>query len=61
MSYEGKMLEDLAMPTRKDVEHALLRTLFRHNGVIREFAKGEEIVNEIASEFNLNEKQRTAA
>ena len=59
MSYEGKMLEDLAMPTRKDVEHALLKTLFNHNGVIKEFATGEEIVNEIADDFNLNMDQRT--
>ncbi|MCK9426392.1 MAG: HNH endonuclease [Ignavibacteriaceae bacterium] len=59
MSYEGKMLEDLAMPTRKDVEHALLKTLFNHNGVIKEFATGEEIVTEIANDFNLDEKQRT--
>ena len=60
MSYEGKMLEDLAMPTRKEVEQALLKTLFKHNGVIKEFAAGEEIVNEIADEFNLNMDQRTA-
>ena len=60
MSYEGKMLEDLAMPTRKEVEQALLKTLFKHNGVIKEFATGEEIVNQIADEFNLEENQRTA-
>lgn len=60
MSYEGKMLLDLKMPTRKEVEQALLRTLFKHNGVIKEFATGEEIVNEIADEFYLNENQRNA-
>ena len=60
MSYEGKMLKDLAMPTRKEVEHVLLKTLFRHNGVIKEFATGEEIVNEIADEFSLKKNQRTA-
>lgn len=60
MSYEGKMLEDLAMPSRKEVEHVLLKTLFKHNGVIKEFATGEEIVNEIADEFRLKENQRTA-
>lgn len=59
MSYEGKMLVDLQMPTKKDVEHALLKTLFKHNGVIKEFATGEEIVNEIADEFNLKVNQRT--
>jgi hypothetical protein len=60
MSYEGKMLHDLKMPTRIEVEKALLKTLFKKNGVIKEFATGEEIVNEIADEFNLNERQRTA-
>lgn len=60
MSYEGKMLEDFAMPTRKEVEQALLKTLLNHNGVIKEFATGAEIVNEIADEFNLNKNQRTA-
>jgi len=60
MSYEGKMLEDLAMPSRKEVEQALLKTLLKHNGVIKEFAAGEEIVDEIADEFNLKENQRTA-
>lgn len=60
MSYEGKMLEDLAMPARKEVEQALLKTLFKHNGAIKEFAAGEEIVREIADEFNLTENQRTA-
>jgi len=60
MSYEGKMLEDLRMPTRKEVEQALLKSLFNHSGVIKEFGVGEEIVNEIADDFGLNEKQRTA-
>ena len=60
MSYEGKMLEDFAMPTRKEVEQVLLKTLFKHNGVIKEFATGEEIVNEIADKFSLNNNQRTA-
>jgi hypothetical protein len=58
MSYEGKMLEDFGMPKRKDVEQVLLRTLFKHNGVIKEFANGEDIVNEIADEFGLNKNQR---
>ncbi len=60
MSYEGKMLQDLKMPTRKEVEQALLITLFNHNGTIKEFATGEEIVNEIANQFSLNENQRNA-
>lgn len=35
-------------------------SLFNHNGVIREFSAGEEIVNEIALHFNLNEAQSSA-
>lgn len=60
MSYEGKMLKDLKMPTRQKVEQALLKSLFDHNGVIKEFGVGEEIVEEIANNFGLNEEQRTA-
>lgn len=60
MSYEGEMLKKLAMPTKKDVEEALLKTLFRHNGTIKEFAIGEPIVEELADSFSLNEKQRSA-
>lgn len=59
MSYEGKMLKELNMPLRKEVEQALLKALFRHNGVIKEFGSGEEIVDEIADDFKLNEEQRT--
>lgn len=60
MSYEGKMFEDLKMPTRKEVEEALLKSLFKHNGVIKEFGADEEIVDEIANDFKLNAKQRNA-
>ena len=60
MSYERKMLEDLKMPTRKEVEHALLKSLFNNNGVIKEFGAGEKIVEEVANDFGLNEEQRTA-
>ncbi len=60
MSYESKMLEDLKMPTRKEVEQALLRSLFNNNGVIKEFGVGEKIVEEIADDFGLNEKQKSA-
>jgi hypothetical protein len=60
MSYEGKMLKDLAMPTRKEVEQALLITLLKHNGVIKEFASGADIVNDIANDFDLKDDQRTA-
>jgi len=60
MSYEKKMLEDLKMPTRKEVEQALLKSLFTNNGVIKEFGSGEKIVEEIADDFGLNEEQRVA-
>jgi hypothetical protein len=60
MSYEGKMLTELNMPPRKEVEQALLIVLFKHNGAIKEFGSGEEIVDEIADGFGLNKEQRTA-
>ena len=60
MSYEGKMYEQFAMPTRKQVEAALLRALLKHGGIIKEFGLGEEIVDEIANDFGLSEQQRTA-
>lgn len=60
MSYEGEMLAKLKMPSRKEVEEALLIALFNHNGVIKEFSSAENIVNEIANDFNLNEEQREA-
>lgn len=60
MSYEGKMLEDLKMPTRNEVEQALLKSLFKHKGVIKEFGAGEEIVEEIGNYFGLSEEQKTA-
>ena len=60
MSYEGKMLLQLRMPGRMEVEEALLIALFKHNGVIKEFGLSEEIVSEIADEFSLNEEQRSA-
>lgn len=59
MSYEGKMLEKFSMPSKEEVESVLLKTLFKHNGVIKEFAIGENIVKEIADEFKLNNLQRT--
>lgn len=55
------MLKEYEMPTRNEVEEALLITLFNHNGTIKEFASGEEIVNEIANKFSLNENQRKVA
>ena len=60
MSYESKMLEDLKMPTQREVKEALLRALFNNNGTVKEFGAGESIVEEIANDFDLNEEQRTA-
>jgi len=61
MSYESSMLQQLAMPTRAKVGRALLRTLLKHGGVVKEFGAGQEVVDEIADQFQLNEDQRTAA
>jgi hypothetical protein len=55
------MLADLAMPSRGNVQRALLRMLLRHGGVVKEFAVGEEVVGELADQFQLNSAQRTAA
>lgn len=60
MSYEGKMVEQLRMPSKKEIEEALLKSLFKHNGVIKEFGTGEEIVDEVANDFYLSEEQRNA-
>jgi len=54
------MFEQFAMPTRKQVEQALLRALLKHGGVIKEFGAGEEIVDEMAGDFGLNDQQRSA-
>lgn len=54
------MLQALKMPTRRKVEQALLKALYRHEGVIEEFGAGEQIVEEIADEFKLNQAQRSA-
>ncbi len=58
MSYERKILENLRMPTQKEVEQALLKSLFKNNGVIKEFGVGEKVVEEIADDFHLSEEQR---
>jgi hypothetical protein len=60
MSYERNMLELLAMPARQEVKNAIIETLFKHNGSIKEFAIGEAIVAEIADLFSLNKDQREA-
>jgi len=41
MSYEAKMLNDFRMPTQKEVELALLKSLFNHSGAIKEFGEGK--------------------
>lgn len=48
------------MPSRKQVEKSLLRVLLRHDGVIKEFGEGQEIVETLANEFELNDRQRSA-
>ena len=54
------MLEQFAMPTLAEVAQALLRSLLKHGGVIKEFGSGQEIVDEIANEFGLDKHQRSA-
>jgi hypothetical protein len=61
MSYESRMLEQLGMPPRAQVQRALLRTLLKHGGVVKEFAAEEGVVDELADQFQLNSAQRTAA
>lgn len=60
MSYESEMLKQFQMPTQIEVETALLKALFRHNGIIKEFGSSEKIVGEIADDFNLTERQKSA-
>ena len=60
MSDESMMLEELAMPDREQVKRVLLRVLLEHGGVIAEFGAGQKIVDEIADDFDLNERQRSA-
>lgn len=60
MSYEAEMLQKLAMPSRENVEKTLLVTLFNHSGAVKEFGAGEEIVEEVADNFELSEEQRNA-
>ncbi len=60
MSYESEQHKLFKMPTRKNVEKELILSLFRHDGTIKEFGSGQEIVDEIANTFNLSEKQRKA-
>lgn len=54
------MLEDLRMPSKAEMELHILKALLRHRGVLKEFASGIDIVDEIADEFALTPQQRTA-
>jgi hypothetical protein len=60
MSYESRMLKRFAMPTRIEVERALLRTLLKSGGAVKEFGTGQDLVDELANEFHLNQAQRNA-
>ncbi|HQQ70909.1 MAG TPA: HNH endonuclease [Alicycliphilus sp.] len=60
MSYESDKLQALTMPSRQQVEQSLLKAMFRHGGVIEEFAHGEKIVDELADDFQLSQDQRSA-
>ncbi len=55
------MLEQLAMPTRTEVARALLQTLLKNGGVVKEFGAGQDVVDQLADEFHLSNAQRTAA
>ena len=48
------------MPHRADVERYLLKWLFDHNGVIKEFGSRESVVAELADKFHLSEEQKMA-
>ncbi len=60
MSYEGKMLKELNMPSKEEVGKELLITLFKNNGRIKEFSSNEDIVYKIAEEFQLTKEQKEA-
>lgn len=60
LSYEASMLKQFKMPDRKAVEKALIIFLFNNSGAVREFSANEEIVEEIAEHFSLNEQQKEA-
>jgi len=60
MSYESQMMKDFQMPKLNGVEDAIIVTLFKHNGLIKEFSSNQEIVHEIADKFSLSERQRNA-
>jgi len=55
------MLTQLAMPSRRRVEQALLRALMKNDGIIKEFGSSEKIVDQLADLFDLNESQRAAS
>lgn len=59
MSYEAEMFAKMRMPSREEVEEQLLSALFKNGGVVKEFAKGDEVVTQIADFFMLNSEQRS--
>ncbi|MDR0529903.1 MAG: HNH endonuclease [Zoogloeaceae bacterium] len=60
MSYESFMRNYFAMPEKQAVKDALIITIFKHSGNIKEFSSGEEIVSELADYFSLSMEQRNA-
>lgn len=60
MSLENELMVKFGMPSKEEVSDVLLKTLFKYNGIIKEFNSNENIVKEIADEFNLSERQLTA-
>lgn len=59
MSYEAKMLETYNMPNQREVEISLLKSLFLKGGIVKEFGTKEKMVEDLANEFNLDERQRS--
>ena len=60
MSYESSMMQRYKMPTREQVAEELLKTLFMHQGKVKEFGAEQNVVKEIADNFKLTSEQREA-
>jgi len=60
MSYESRTFEQLALPRKEKVIHAMLSGLLRHNGVVSEFGSGnQKFSDEVADELGLTANQRS--
>jgi hypothetical protein len=59
MSYEARMLKVNNMPNQREVEISLLKSLFLNGGIVKEFGSKVKIVEDLANEFYLDEKQRS--